>query len=124
MSPSCDYCRARSRRLGHPEVAFVLVSKVKIWLDDVEHLDNRTRWANLAVGKDCVLGVAHGRDGQLHVVEMWPEAHTTVHGRLVGIEWHEMTDEGPGPGLRVGSTEDDVPDADAYAFELTVATED
>jgi hypothetical protein len=92
--------------------------------DDVEHLDNRTRWAKLAVGEDCVLGVSHGRDGRLHVVEMWPGAHTTVHGRLVGIEWHEMTDEGPGLGLRVGSTEDDVPDADAYAFELTVTTQD
>ena|ERR1017187_10595250 len=100
------------------------MSKAKIWLDDVEHLDNRTRWAKLAVGEDCVLGVAHGRDGRLHVVEMWPGAHTTVHGRLLGIEWHEMTDEGPGLGLRVGSTEDDVPDADAYAFELTVANQD
>ena len=35
--------------------------RAKIWLDDVEHLDNRSRWATLAVGEDCVLGVSHGR---------------------------------------------------------------
>ena len=35
-----------------------------------------------------------------------------------------MTDRGPGPGLRVDSTEDKVPDVEAYAFELTLATED
>jgi hypothetical protein len=96
--------------------------RAKIWLGDVEHLDNRTRWKKLAVGEDCVVGVKYGGDGRLHVVEMWPGAHTTVRGRLVGIEWHEMTDEGPGPGLRVESTEDNVPDTGDYAFELTVAT--
>jgi hypothetical protein len=96
--------------------------RAKIWLDQVEHLDNRTRWATLAVGGDCVVGVKHGGDGRLHVAEMWPGAHTTVHGRVVGIEWHEMTPGGPGCGLRVESTEDDVPDANDYVFELTVAT--
>ncbi len=35
-----------------------------------------------------------------------------------------MTDEGPGPGTRVNSTEAKVPDVDAYAFELTVITQD
>ena len=35
-----------------------------------------------------------------------------------------MTDEGPGLGLRVNSTEDDVPNVNAYAFELTVTTQD
>ena len=93
-------------------------------MGDDEHLDDRTRWAKLAVGKDVVVGVAQGGDGRLHVVEMWPGAPTTVHGRLVGIEWHEMTDSGRGPGLRVESTEDDVPNADEYAFERTVATQD
>jgi hypothetical protein len=38
-----------------------------------------------------------GGDGRLHVAEMWPGEHTTVYGRLVGIEWHEMTDDRPGP---------------------------
>jgi hypothetical protein len=98
--------------------------RAKIWLGDVEHFDRRTRWAQLAVGKDVVVGVTHGGDGRLHVAEMWPGAHTTIHGRLVGIEWHEMTDSGPDPGLRVDSTEDDVPDTDDYAFELTIATQD
>jgi hypothetical protein len=35
-----------------------------------------------------------------------------------------QADGDPGLGLRVGSTEDEVPDADAYAFEMTVATQD
>lgn len=100
------------------------MARAKIWLGDVEHCDNRNRWAKLAVGKDIVVGVTHGPDGRLHVSEMWPGAHTTIHGRLVGIEWHEMTDDDPGAGLRVDSTEDHVPDADNYAFELTVATRD
>lgn len=71
-----------------------------------------------------VVGVKPGGDGLLHIAEMWPGAHTTVDGRLVGIEWHEMTDDGTGPGLRVDSTEDDVPGANEYSFELTVATQD
>jgi hypothetical protein len=37
---------------------------------------------------------------------------------------HEMTDDGFGPGLRVESTDDDVPDLVDYTFELTVATQD
>jgi hypothetical protein len=98
--------------------------RAKVWLGLVEHLDNRPRWAELEVGSDVALGVKNGGDGRLHVAEMWPGAGTTVHGRLVGIEWHEMVDDEPGPGLRVDSTEDVVPDADDYAFELTVATQD
>ncbi len=58
--------------------------RAKIWLDDVEHLDNRTRWAELVVGEDCVLGVSHGRDGRLHVVEMWPG-----HTRQSMADWWE-----------------------------------
>lgn len=68
--------------------------------------------------------VTHGGDRRLFIAEMWPAAHTTVHGRLVGIEWHEIANEAPGPDLRVDSTEDDVPEVDRYAFELTVATKD
>jgi hypothetical protein len=98
--------------------------RAKIWLDDVEHCDNRSRWSNLAVGTDVDLGVKNGGDGRLYVAEMWPGAHTTVHGRLIGIEWHETTNEGTGPGFRVDSTEDDVPEVDRYVFELTVATQD
>lgn len=98
--------------------------RAKIWLDDVEHLDNRSRWARLSIGEECLVGVKHGGDGRLHVVEMGSAAHTTIHGRLVGMEWHEMTDGLPGPGLHVFSTDDDVPEADDYAFELTVATRD
>ena len=98
--------------------------RTKIWLGLVEHLDNRPRWARLVAGKDVTLGVKNGADGRLHGAEMWPGAHTTVHGRLVGIEWHAMTDDDPGPGHRVDSTEDDVPDAADYDYELTVATND
>ena len=98
--------------------------RAKIWLGHVEHLDNRTRWAKLSVGKEVVVRLMYGGDGRLHVAELWPGVHTTVRGRLVGIEWHEMTDDRPGPGLRVDSTEDDVPGAEDYAFELTVATQD
>jgi hypothetical protein len=100
------------------------VPRAKIWLGDVEHFDNRSHWADVAIGKDLEVGVAYGGDGRLYVAEIWPGAHTTVHGRLVGIEWHEMTNEGPGPGFRVHSTEADVPEVDRYAFELTVATKD
>src|SRR5271154_6889305 len=100
------------------------MARAKIWLGDVEHFDNRTRWAEMAVGKEVVLGVARAGDGRLHVAELWGSGHTTIHGRLVGVEWHEMTDDGPSAGLRLDSTEDDVPEADNYAFELTVATQD
>jgi hypothetical protein len=98
--------------------------RAKIWLGLSEHLDNRPRWAKLALGRDVAVGVKSGGDGRLHVAEMWPGAHTTVHGRLVGIEWHELTDDIPGPGLNVDTIEDDVPYAEDYAFELTVATRD
>src|ERR1700735_5523897 len=98
--------------------------RAKIWLDLVQHLDDRPRWAKLTVGSDCVLGVGADGDGRLFVAELWPAAHTTVHGRLVGIEWHQLTGGGAGRGLHVDSTEDTVPWADDYAFELTVATRD
>jgi hypothetical protein len=54
-----------------------------------------------------------------------------IHGRLVGIEWHAAEMEmdgigrritGYGPGVSLTSTNDDRPDADAWAFEFTVAT--
>lgn len=95
---------------GHP-LDPELMARAKIWLGEVEHLDNWTRWAKLIVGQDLVVGVAHLGDGQLHVAEMWSGAHTTVRCRLVGIEWHEMTDDGPGRALRVNSAEDDVSDS-------------
>lgn len=48
------------------------MARAKTWLGEIEHLDNRTRWAKLTVGQS-----------------------------------HEMTGDGPGPGLHVDSTEDD-----------------
>jgi hypothetical protein len=56
--------------------------RAKIWFDDVEHFDNRSHWADLAVGKDLDVGVKNGGGGRLYVTEMWPGAHTTIHGRF------------------------------------------
>jgi hypothetical protein len=78
----------------------------------------------MTVGTDIELGVVSGADGRLKVAEVWPGAHTTVRGRLVGLEWHKVTADGSGPGVLVDSTEDDLPEVDDYEFELTVATQD
>ena len=102
------------------------VAKAKIWLNEVEYGDNRipTGGERAVVGEKIALGVARS-NGRMEVAEMWPGAHTTVRGRLVGLEWHELTDDGPGPGVRVSSTRDeDLPDGDHFEFELTVATQD
>ena len=77
----------------------------------------------MRVGEDIEL-VVSGADGRLKVSERWPRAHTRVHGRLVGLEWHAVIEDGPGPGVRVNSTEDEVPGADDYEFEMTVASQD
>ncbi len=49
---------------------------------------------------------------------------TAIHGHLVGMEWHERSGDEYGPGVKVESTDDEVPEADDYSFELTVATND
>jgi hypothetical protein len=61
------------------------MARAKIWLRSVEHIDNRRR---LRRGQKVALPVAY-YGGHLYV-ESWG-GHTTIHGRLVGIEWHEMT---------------------------------
>jgi len=40
------------------------------------------------------------------------------------MEWHALDDDSVGPGRPVESTADEVPDADDYRYELTVATQD
>jgi hypothetical protein len=55
-------------------------------------------------------------------VESWGGS-TAIHGRLVGIEWHELTAEGYGPGVSVETTDDFTHEPD-YAYEQTVATKD
>jgi hypothetical protein len=40
------------------------------------------------------------------------------------IEWHEMKDDSPGPGVRVNDTDDFSHDVEDYAYELTIATRD
>jgi hypothetical protein len=57
---------------------------------------------------------------RLHV-SSW-EGSTAIHGQLVGIEWHEQSGDEYGPGVKVESTDDVVPETDDYSFELTVAT--
>jgi hypothetical protein len=92
------------------------MARAKIWLRDDVHQDWRRV---LRVGDDVTLNVAYSE--RLYV-ESWGGS-TAVHGRLVGIEWHERTEEGYGPGVRVDTTDDFTHEPD-YAYELTVATED
>lgn len=94
------------------------MARAKIWLPLVEHCDNRVK---LRVGDDVALKVSYYGD-RLYV-NSWG-GNTTVHGRLVGIEWHEQTGDQYGPGVKVETTDDFTHDVDDYAYELTVATND
>jgi len=60
--------------------------------------------------------------GRLSVVA-WG-GRTTIHGRLVGIEWPEKTLDGYGLGIAVDSTKVDWPTADDLGVELAVTTTD
>jgi hypothetical protein len=73
------------------------------------------------VGEDVSVGVAV--DGERLYIPIWG-ASTTVHGRLVGIEWHEMVGGKDGAGVKVEDTDDFTHDVDDYAYELTIATKD
>jgi hypothetical protein len=110
---------------GGISVALYPVPRAKIWLDSTQHLDNPSRWERVAVGQKIAVGVIYGGDGRLHVNEMWSgTGRTTVHGRLVGIEWHAITGDEIGPGMAVESIQDVSPETPDYEFELTVATSD
>lgn len=113
-----------SRRTGTPAVPFPFVPRAKIWLDSTQHMDNQSRWERVTVGRRISVGVIYG-GGELHVNEMWSgTGKTTVGGRVVGIEWHAITGGERGPGVAAESIRVDVPEADDYVFELTVATTD
>lgn len=87
-------------------------------------MDNQSRWERVVVGQRISVGVIYG-GGELHVNEMWSgTGKTTVGGRVVGIERHAITAGERGPGVAVESIRDDVPEADDYVFELTIATTD
>ena len=97
------------------------MARAKVWLEDMALWDVGL---DVTVGQDVTLGVSY-YGGRLSVTT-WG-GKTTIHGRLVGIEWHEKIDDGYGPGVAMESTTDPLPEAaeDAdYAFELTVATRD
>jgi hypothetical protein len=97
------------------------VPRAKIWLKSVECEDHRDFWDRIRVGGDLGVGVVSGRG------RVWVEsfgARTTVHGRLVGMEWHALVDGEERPGRAVESTADEVAEAEDYVYELTVATQD
>jgi hypothetical protein len=75
----------------------------------------------LRVGEEVSVGVVP--EGDRLVMPMWGGS-TTVHGRLVGIEWHEVSGDQIGPGMLVEDTDDFTHRADDYAYELTIATKD
>jgi len=93
------------------------VARAKIWLDLYEHFGNRVQ---LKAGEEIAIKVSYSGD------RLWVNSDrgTAIHGHLVGIEWHERMGDEYGPGRNVGSTEDQLPQADDYSFELTVATND
>ncbi len=94
-------------------------------MDSTQHMDNLSYWERVNVGQRIAVGVISGGDGELHVNEMWSgTGRTTVHGRLVGIEWHAITGDERGPGVAVESVHEHMPEADDYVFQLTVATTD
>ncbi len=76
-----------------------IMAKAKIWMPSETHCDSRIR---LRVGEEVALKVSY--DGARLYMPMWGPS-TTVHGLLVGIEWHEVTGafgDGPvvyGPGV-------------------------
>jgi hypothetical protein len=94
------------------------MAQAKVWLSLHEHFDGRVI---LRTGDDVTLKVSYS-GGRVSVLS-WG-AGTTIHGRLVGIEWHEMKGEWLGPGARVYDTDDFSHDVEDYAYALTIATRD
>jgi hypothetical protein len=94
------------------------MARAKIWLGSVAHIDGRL---HLRTGQDVGPKVSYSGD-RLHV-SSWGGT-TAIHGQLVDIEWHEQSGDEYGPGVKVESTDDDVPETDDYSLELTVATND
>jgi hypothetical protein len=68
----------------------------------------------LQTGDDVTLKASNS-DGRVSVLS-WG-AGRTIPGRLVGIEWHEMSKGPP-------DTDDFTHDVDDYAYELTISTRD
>jgi hypothetical protein len=101
------------------------MARAKIWMPSETHCDSRVP---LHIGEEVAIGVA--LDGARLYMPMWGRS-TTVHGLLVGIEWHEVVGDPFGasariysPGIRVENTDDFTHDVVEYEYELTVATND
>jgi hypothetical protein len=86
------------------------MARAKIWLGSVAHIDGRL---HLRTGQEVGLKVSYSGD-RLHV-SSWGGS-TAIHRQLVGIEWHEQSGDEYGPGVKVESTDDGVPESDDYSL--------
>jgi hypothetical protein len=119
MASEDGHClRTPDHRSNARSLTISNMARSKVWLPLHEHCDGRVK---LRTGDDVTLRVSYS-DGRVSVLS-WG-AGTTIHGRLLGIEWHEMGEGLPGPGVRVSDTDDFTHDVDDYAYELTIATRD